>query len=117
MVDWRSIPCRVVDWYACGVSRRASHKVHRLCLPERVTPNWRTPAGPWAALTLGTLADMGEREWRTTAEYGIGDKAMEVIKATIDLAAEGKSITKPPKAPDAYVPKCERTGQEGESSE
>lgn len=102
MVDWRSIPCRVVDWYACGVSRRAARGIHRDCIGFT-----DATLGPWHGLSLGELADMGERQWRRF--ISIGDQSVEVIKATIDMAAEGKSITKPDKAPDAYVPKCERT--------
>lgn len=119
-IDWRSIPLDVVDWSACGVSRRASHKIQFMTSPplrtrfDRAKPEgWPDPdqtygeRGSWCQMTLGDLADRGETWWRRHG-YMVGDMAMEVIRRTIDMAAEGKQVRHPGRAPDAYVPQCER---------
>lgn len=94
---WRDIPCRVVDWIGLNDhSYRAARAVWNLCANDR----------EWSALTLGDVADMGERRWRHMPF--IGDKAVLVIKRTIDLAAEGKMVTAKVTAADAYIPACER---------
>ena len=108
-MTWRSIPCSKVDWYKCGVSRRAAHKVVRNCRLGKDDGGDCWKSGPWAKLTLGELADAGVRAWRISSEYGIGPAAEQVIKTTIDMAAEGQDVLLPERAPDAYVPKCERT--------
>lgn len=119
MSDWRSIKCRDVDWYACGVSRRAAHIVSRMCSTwcetspfefERKEPKLGQ-SGSWRNLTLGELADNGERWWRRNGR-DIGEMSKEVIRRTIDMAAESKTVTLSPVAPDAYVPRCEREGEQ-----
>ena len=95
--DWRSIPARVIDWR--GQHQLYGRCVYALSLAVREKE-------PWHSLTLGQIADMGERQWRRV--NGVGDKGVEAIKDVIDRAAEGKNITTDGKAPDAYIPKCER---------
>lgn len=97
-ITWRDINCRVVDWIGLNDhSCRAARTVSRLC---------RTEHDPWWSLSLGDVADMGERRWRHMPF--IGDKAVLVIKRTIDLAAEGEMVTAKAAAADAYIPTCER---------
>lgn len=105
--SWREIPCREVDWEICGVSRRAALKVRFACRVGKEDGGLAFNSGPWAHMTLGEIADMGVRAWRRSAE-NIGDLAQQVIMRTIDMAAEGKRVTYPKVAPDAYVPRCER---------
>lgn len=98
VATWRDIPCADLDWIGLNDhSYRAARAVDRLC---------RTEWDPWGSLSLGELADMGERRWRH--HPGIGDKAVLVIKRTIDLAAEGEMVTAKAAAADAYIPTCER---------
>lgn len=120
MSDWRSIPLQNVDWYACGVSRRSGHILSRMTkVPYRgphdrpLPDNFPNPEnggrGDWSGMTLGEFADKGERWWRRHG-HNIGDVVKEVIRRTIDMAAEGQRVTiiEDGKAPDAYVPRCER---------
>jgi hypothetical protein len=97
MSMWRDIKCADVDWSACGVSPRLRFPLHTAC----------GDGGPWGHLTLGELADMGVSAWSRAAP-GIGKQTEKVIMATIDMAAEGRAVTRPARALDAYVPKCER---------
>ena len=107
--NWRDIRCADVDWGVAWVRTGSEAKIRyaimRMCRPE----SRHFAAGEWHHLTLGELADRGEREWRSVG--GIGHKAVDLIKATIDRAAEGKPVTKSAPQPDAYVPRCEREGE------
>lgn len=114
--SWREIPVHLIDWNACGVSRRSASDVRRESRPEYIWKADGKPGDPgnvrpgvWYGMTLGELADRGERWWRRSAKYGIGPKAKEVIRRTIDMAAERpESVLLPAVAEDAYVPASER---------
>lgn len=111
MTDWRSIPLRRVDWNRCGVSRRAAHAIHWMCRSLRGQQPPENPEslkmGAWGGMTLGELADRGERWWWRCG-YLVGPKGQEVIRRTIDMAAAGDCVTLTGASSDAYVPKSER---------
>ena len=97
-VKWRSIPLDRVNWRIAASSRNAmvlfAHSV-----PPR-DPKY--PAGhEWAGMTLGELADLGERKWWRTTNVGV--KAVAAIKELIDRAAAGEDVTIGIDG-DSYVP-------------
>jgi hypothetical protein len=96
MADWRSIPCKDVQWDAVpGNPRRVCYNLYRQC---------REPAhgmGKWHDKSLGDIADMGERQWRREVE-NCGEVTMEAIRRTIDYAAAGGAVTR---NRDAYQPR------------
>lgn len=106
--NWRDIRCADVDWGVAwagsAAESKARYTLRRMCRAEEK----HRPAGKWNHLTLGDLANMGERRWQSFG--GIGVKAVDIIKAIIDSAAEGKPVTEGAPQPDAYVPRCEREG-------
>jgi len=112
MSDWRSIRAQDVDWTANPISRLAGYKVRMMCNPiyiERRTSWTQYECGAWSDLTLGQIADLGERHWRRCSN--IGDLGVSVIKWGIDAAAEGRCPMLPASgapAADAYVPQAER---------
>jgi len=117
MSDWRSIRAHDVDWTASPISRRAGYKVRMMCSPIYLSPSGKpwsdTGCGAWHDLTLGQIADLGERHWLRCAN--IGDLGVRVIKWGIDAAAEGRCPMLPASgapAVDAYIPQAER--KEGE---
>lgn len=98
--DWRSIKCATIQWHSVpGISRRIAWMLLRQCRPA----TQYDPEGceRWHDLTLGQLADMGERAWRSSG-YGFGPTTLEGIKLAIDHAAAGVDITRPA---DAYKPR------------
>lgn len=88
MSDWRAIPLDRVNWRITASSRNA------MVLFSHSTPprDPKYPAGhEWAGMTLGDLADMGERKWWRTANVGV--KAVAAIKELIDRAGAGEDVT------------------------
>jgi hypothetical protein len=88
MSDWRTIPLDRVNWRITASSRNA------MVLFAHSTPprDPKYPAGhEWAGMTLGELADMGERKWWRTTNVGV--KAVAAIKELIDRAAAGEDVT------------------------
>ena len=114
--SWRDIPCDQVDWEVAKISKRITYQLWRQCRSGDPDASFsgNQEDGPWKNLTLGQLANMGERAWQRTAGYGIGPKAVETIKATINMAAEGVDVLVSSTEPgrNAYVPLCERTVSE-----
>jgi len=113
MSDWRSIRAQDVDWTPNPISRRAGYHVRMMCSPVYLGPTGKawsaTSRGAWSDLTLGQIADLGERHWRRCSN--IGDLGVSVIKWGIDAAAEGRCPMLPASgapAADAYVPRIER---------
>lgn len=95
---WRDIPASDVEWrIGTDRGRPTPRAIYRLCA--------RGHDGEWADITLGQLADMGEYSWLRTP--GIGGLSVTIIKAVIDMAAEGKHVTRGP-FPAPYIPTCER---------
>ena len=88
MSDWRAIQLDRVNWRITASSRNA------MVLFAHSKPP-RDPKYPdgheWAGMTLGELADMGERKWWRTANVGV--KAVAAIKELIDRAAAGEDVT------------------------
>jgi hypothetical protein len=87
-VTWREISLDRVNWRITASSRNAmvlfGHSV-----PPR-DPKW--PADhEWAGMTLGQLADLGERKWSRATNVGV--KAVAAIKEMIDRAAVGEDVT------------------------
>ena len=111
-VNWRDIKAVEIDWVDNPISQRAGYKVRMMCSQiyiERRTSWTRYECGGWSDMTLGQIADMGERAWRRCSN--IGDLGVCVIKWGIDEAAEGRCPMLPGNgapAADAYVPKAER---------
>ena len=99
--DWRQIKCRDVQWASVpGVSVRVTYSLYRQCSShEHDTEN--EAERKWAFLTLGELADRGERRWHQDLQNA-GPVTIEAIKLAIDYAAAGYEITR---MPDAYVPR------------
>ena len=85
---WRLIPLDRVNWRITASPRNA------LVLFAHSKPP-RDPAWPeghaWAGMTLGQLADLGERKWART--LNVGAKAMAAIREMIDRAAAGEDVT------------------------
>jgi len=96
--EWRTISASDVDWRT-GVDRysRKPRALYQLCSVDH--------NGEWAGLTLGQIADMGEYNWIRAP--GVGKLAVTIIKSVIDMAAEGKRVTRGP-FPEPYIPTCER---------
>ena len=96
-MSWREIPAREVDWslHYTGAHSSPRNAIWRLCRPD-----WE-----WGDMTLGDIADLGERGWRRMPS--IGDRGVELLMSTIDAAAEGQDVREK-KVAGGYVPKCER---------
>jgi hypothetical protein len=110
MTDWRDIPLCDIDWRRVIRRGHVAGKLTWLCYEPR-TAHPVANRGEWAKMTLGELANMGERWWQRYP--GIGAVATEAIKDVIDRAATGENVRRPSPdtpAPDAYVPRCERKG-------
>lgn len=120
-MSWRNIPAAMIDWEKNPISSRAGNWVRWSCSDEWKTSRWnferdKTPVpggrGYWCEMTLGQIADNGERWWIRNGTH-IGPKGCQVIRWIIDEAAEGRCPMiggKGAPAVDAYVPKCERGG-------
>ena len=112
MTNWREIPLCEIDWRRVIRRGHVAGKLTWLCYPEKSdTARGIAHRGEWAGMTLGELANMGERWWQRFP--GIGEVATDCIKDVIDRAAEGEDLRFPSAetpAPDAYVPACERDG-------
>ena len=88
-VKWRSIPLIEIDW---GITGCTGHIRSTLFNHSREPHDPRWPQGhQWAGLTLGELADMGEREWLRATFVGV--LTVGVIKELIDRAAAGEDVT------------------------
>lgn len=99
--EWRMIKCADVQWHAIpGASKRAAWLLLRQCSPP--TQYDDKDAEHWHELTLGQLADLGERWWRRSVRIGFGPAAVSAVKLAIDHAAAGFDVTR--KA-DAYTPR------------
>lgn len=109
--DWRAIPAKDIAWRDNPISRRAGRHIEHMCSPywaengDKHERSW----GGWSALTLGAIANLGERYWLRC--NSIGQQAVSVIRWVIDEAAEGRCPMTPSSglpATDAYVPQSER---------
>ena len=104
--DWRSIPAAAVDWELNPISTRGGGYVRMMC--NHIY--WRsdkhpTGCGGWKDMTLGDIADLGEKYWLRCTN--IGPKVVLVIKWILDEAASGRCpflAATGRKAADAYVP-------------
>ena len=98
-VKWRSIPLDRVNWRLAASSRNAM-----VLFAHSVPP--RDPKYPsgheWAGMTLGELADLGERKWWRTTNVGV--KAVAAIKELIDRAAAGENVLLTGSGAHSYVP-------------
>lgn len=111
MASWRDIPASDVQWGDNPISRRAGMAVSRLCRKwGRSEPVSEFSTGAWSGLTLGQIADLGERHWLRMSD--VGATAVEVIKWVIDEAAEGRC---PTRIYEPYVPRIERNTPESRS--
>lgn len=98
---WREIRCAEVEWHAIpGASKRVGWLLLRQCSPPTEYDDKNVER--WHELTLGRLADLGERWWRHSAGMGFGTEASKAVKLAIDHAAAGFDVTR--KA-DAYTPR------------
>lgn len=88
MTDWRTIPLERVNWRVSATTRNAM----ALFTHSKPPRDPKYPAGhEWAGMTLGQLADLGERKWARATN--VGPKAVEAIKEIIDRAATGEDVT------------------------
>ena len=99
-VKWREIPLLDVDWDITGCTGHVSSTLFNQSCPAR-DPLFQE-SHEWAGLTLGSLADMGERQWLRTT--GVGVVAVRAIKEIIDRAAAGESVTKQGTGAHSYTP-------------
>ena len=85
---WRSIPLDRVNWRLAASSRNAM-----VLFAHSVPPHDPTysESHEWAGMTLGELANLGERKWSRTLNVGV--KAVAAIKELIDRAAAGEDVT------------------------
>ncbi len=96
--DWRAIRCSDVQWdLVPGVSGAVKHGLYRQCSPAG---QYCKNEERWDHLTLGQLADFGERWWRGNGPH-IGPVTIAAIKLAIDAAAAGYDVTR---SADAYIP-------------
>lgn len=99
-VTWRGIPLEEVDWKLTGCTGHVGSTLFNHSRPPH-DPRW--PQGhEWVGLTLGDLADMGERKWLRAT--GVGAVAVLVIKEIIDRAAAGERVTTAEAGLHSYVP-------------
>jgi hypothetical protein len=104
-MDWRSIRADSVDWEMNPISKRAGGYVRMMC---NDIFKWKgshgVGCGDWSELTLGDIADLGERHWLRCTN--IGPLGVKVIKWGIDQAAIGRHpvLATKGKAVDAYEP-------------
>ena len=99
--DWRAIPLIEVDWQITGCTGHVCSTLFNHSRPPH-DPRW--PEGhEWTSLTLGDLADMGEREWlRATS---VGAVTVSTIKEIIDRAAAGEDVTVKDAGTHSYTPR------------
>lgn len=96
--DWRGIPLAEVNWsLACTESPKVRHLLFRQCRTSPLTGEER-----WSSMTLGDLADKGDRWWVRSVRYGLGEKGVAAIKRLIDMAAAGLDVCG--RECSAYVP-------------
>jgi hypothetical protein len=110
MTDWRETPLCEIDWRRVIGRGHVAGKLTWLCYEPGSVRNTMDNRSEWAGMTLGELANMGERWWQRFP--GIGEVATACIKDVIDRAAEGEDLRFPSAetpAPDAYIPACERS--------
>jgi hypothetical protein len=108
MIEWRTIPAPAIEWPDNPISKNAGYKIEWLCFAPLSTSEYdaRYGRGAWHTVTLGDIADFGERRWDRM--QGVGPKGVEVIKWIIDEAAQGRCPMKPGSgypATDAYSPR------------
>ena len=103
MTDWRSIPVKDIDWRM--LHARFGSSIYKIEWLAKVPGNGRVEDrghGCWSHMTLGAVADLGER--LILRHHGIGPVALATLQAIIDLAAsEGLPMVGGP-APDALKP-------------
>lgn len=100
MSDWRAIPLIEVNW---SITDCTGHVCNTLFNHSRPPHDPKFPQGhEWAGLTLGDLADMGEREWLRAA--GVGPAAVATIKEVIDRAAAGGNVKRNDTGKRPYTP-------------
>ena len=97
-MNWRDIPARTVDW---SIVQRGNFRSVLWNL-SRPLPDQYQNGGAWRDLTLGQIADMGERRWRR--EPGVGDVTVLAIKELIDRAAAGEDVTECAVSGEPYTP-------------
>ena len=106
--DWRNIPCSLVDWHCLSsINRRTALLIERQCSePTKYTREHypEEAEGRWTSLTLGELADRGEKWWVRRGER-IGKACVDAIKSMIDHAAAGYEIRKDHHSTQAYQPR------------
>ena len=105
LASWRDLRLGDIDWRVYGW--RGLRKSALRDYTCRVTG--RRYKGDLSDMTLGQLADAGERFWRY--ELSCGPVGAGYMKALIDRAAGGVDLRKGGFAPDAYVPRAEREAQ------
>jgi len=103
MSDPRDIPMADIDWQTILHDMgRSARPLWRL---SRHDPN-RTPEdygnGCWSGLTLGEVADKGEREIRR--HNGVGPTTIARLREIIDMARAGTLPLKGGPAPDSLWP-------------
>ena len=111
---WREIPLCEIDWRRVIGRGHVAGKLTWLCYEPGSVRNTMDNRSEWSGMTLGELANMGERWWKRFP--GIGEVAADCIKDVIDRAAEGEDLRFPSAetpAPDAYVPRGERPTEGG----
>jgi hypothetical protein len=104
MTDPRDIPMADIDWQALMADMGRS--VRPLWRLVHVDPN-RAPKpyddGSWHDLTLGQVADKGERD--ILRHHGVGETALARLREIIDMARAGTLPLKGGPAPDSLWPK------------
>lgn len=116
MTDWRSIPAESVDWEINPISKRGGGYVRMMCNKIFWSEGrHEMSCGAWKDLTLGDVADLGEKHWLRC--NNIGPKVVLVIKWILDEAASGRCpflAAKGTKAADAYEPTVRAVKAQGD---
>lgn len=98
VTHWRDIRMGDIDLDRLPVRGKA-----RLLFRDYVSSiTGKRYTGEHSDLTLGELADRGERWWRVV--LGIGSVGVAAIRDLIDAAARGEDVLKPLYPKDRYVP-------------
>ena len=103
MTDWRSIPVKDIDWRMLHAKfGRSIYALEWLAVEPRNNRVEALGHGCWSHMTLGAVADIGER--LILRHHGIGPVALATLRSIIDLAAsDGLPMVGGP-APDALTP-------------
>jgi len=105
--NWRTIRMDEIDWRAVQsmpeIGGHAGGALRRLSVgypSVAAEPYW---PGCWQNLTLGDVADLGERD--LLRHSGFGKKTLAALRRVIDMAASGKLPLLGNPAPDALRPR------------